>query len=161
MKAYVAADLSEVVLVYFEPSTTEGKVVAVRRRSMIGQNVAAGPLGAALLQKYGTPAVAKNDNWVWGNPGGCSASGTGVLSLRDLKLVEGSARSDKPFQQAVGSALDLATHDAVSADRYASCGPVLHVLRDTRGVTTTLVDQKFATDHLGATGGDPAPKIKL
>jgi hypothetical protein len=60
MKAYVAADLSEVVLVYFEPSATTGTVVAMRRHSMIGQNIDAGDLEAALLQKYGKPAVAKN-----------------------------------------------------------------------------------------------------
>lgn len=161
MKAYVAADLSEVVLIYFEPLTTTGTVVAMRRHSMIGQSIDAGALEAALLQKYGKPAVAKNGNWVWGRPGGCSASGTGILSLRNLKLIEGAARTDKAFQQVIASALDLATYDAVKPERYASCGPVLHVLKGKKGVMTTLVDQKSAMGHLTAKSGGAPIKLKF
>ncbi|MGB3810888.1 MAG: hypothetical protein WA943_12390 [Parvibaculum sp.] len=161
MKAYIAADLSEVVLAYFEPSTTGGTIVAVRRRSMIGQNVPAETLDAALRQKYGDAAVARNDNWVWGKPGGCSASGTGIISPDDLKLIEGKARSDRAFLDVVASALDLATYETVTPKRYASCGPVLHVLRDKKGVTTTLVDQRLAMDRLPAKNSGAETEIKF
>lgn len=161
MKAYVAADLSEVVLVYFEPSTTTGTVVAMRRHSTIGQNIDAGDLEAALLQKYGKPAVAKNGNWVWGKPSGCSASGTEVLSLRNLKLIEGAARTDQAFQQVIASALDLATYEAVKPERYASCGPVLHVLKSKKGVMTTLVDQKTAMGQLATKSKEAPIKLKF
>ena len=150
MKGYLAGDLSEAILVYFEPSLSNGTLVGVRRFSMIGQKVDPGALETALVQKYGPPAVARNDNWVWGQPAGCSASGTGVLEPQALKFLEGPARTDPAFRQAIATALDLATYNtAVDREYWARCAPVLAILRSANnGVMTTLVDQKFTMDKL-------------
>lgn len=155
MKGYVAGDLSEVIALYFEPSMTQGVLVGVRRFSMLGKKVDPVILEAALVQRYGRPSHARGSTWSWGNPAGCSASGTGSLHVQDLKFMEGSARSDRQFKTVIASALDLAEYAPPKREYFKGCGPVLQVLRTgNNGVMTTLVDQKYTMDHLAATRYD-------
>jgi hypothetical protein len=147
MKGYLAADLSEIVLTYYEPSLDDGVLVAVRRHSMIGKRIAHATVENALVQKYGAPAVTGSNSWVWGRPSGCSTSGTGALGLISLRFIEGTPRSDRAFQDVLATGLDLATYGSQGPpDRYARCGPVLAALwAPHNGVMTTLADQHFAT----------------
>lgn len=158
MKGYIANDLSEVILVYFEPSLADGTLVGVRRFSMIGKKVDPAMIEAALVQKYGRPSVAKNNNWTWGQPSGCMATEVGSLKLNDVKFVEGTARSDQQFKQVIATALDLAKYGApVKREYWDACRPVLYVLKSANnGVMTTLVDQKFTMSHLAAERHDDA-----
>lgn len=155
MKGYVAGDLSEVIVLYFEPSLTQGVLVGVRRFSMLGKKVDPVILEAALVQRYGRPSHARGSTWSWGNPAGCSASGTGSLHVQDLKFMEGSARSDRQFKTVIASALDLADYAPPNREYFKGCGPVLQVLRTgNNGVMATLVDQKYTMDHLAVTRYD-------
>ncbi|TWI12018.1 hypothetical protein [Aerolutibacter ruishenii] len=145
LKGFLAADLSEIVLLYFEPSLTQGVLVAVRRHSMLGKSISPAALETVLVQKYGLPTFARNNNWVWGKSSGCSASGVGLLQIQALTFIEGTPRNDRTFRDTIATGLDLATHDKRPPPAlYEHCGPVLWVLKPATGVMTTLADQKFA-----------------
>lgn len=142
LKVYMSEDTREIVLVYFDPTTSD-TVTAVRRWVALESPVTSESVRTRLIAKYGPPGqtLSGGAGWTWGKAGGCQGFGDAQLKLENLDRTKGIARTDQAFRQALQKALDLRRF-GYKPGNVSRCGLAVTSRIENGGLLTTLFDQK-------------------
>jgi hypothetical protein len=155
MKVYLSEDTRELILVYFDPTTSD-TVSAVRRWVALDHNATPDSVRSRLIAKYGPPGqtLPNSGGWTWGKAGGCQYFGDTQLRVENLDRVRGTPRTDQAFRQALQKAVDIRRF-GYKPGNVLRCGLAVTSRVENGGLLTTLFDQRATSNRFYP---EPPPK---